>query len=153
MSPAPKRELAEMRDRIVREVERVIGATDGLTAEQLAWAPAAKGANSLIVLVSHTIGAAERRILGDIGGRAPARTRDEDFADAGDIAGLRARWDGVKRGIVEVLDNLPPGRLDDDLPGPVSTRSVNSMIVHVIAHAAEHAGQAELTRDLLKERG
>ena len=142
-----------MRDRLVREVERVIGATDGLSAEQLAWTPAAKGANSLIVLAAHSVGAAERRILGDIGGRVPARTRDQEFADAGDIAAIRARWEDVKRGIVDVLDNLPPGRLDEDLPGPVSTRSVNSMIVHVIAHAAEHAGQAELTRDLIKERG
>jgi len=25
--------------------------------------------------------------------------------------------------------------------------------VHAIAHAAEHAGQAELTRELIKERG
>jgi len=142
-----------MRDRLMREVERVIGATDGLSAEQLAWTPAAKGANSLIVLVAHTVGAAERHILVNIAGRAPARTRDEEFADAGNIAGIRARWDAMKRGIAEVLDNLPPGRLDDDLPGPVSTRSVNAMIVHAIAHAAEHAGQAELTRDLLKERG
>lgn len=152
MSPAPKRELAEMRDRLVREVDRVIGATDGLSAAQLAWTPAAKDANSLIVLVAHTVGAAERHILVNIAGRTPGRTRDEEFADAGDIAGIRARWDAVRRGIVEVLDNLPPGRLDDDLPGPVSTRSVQAMIVHAIAHAAEHAGQAELTRDLAKER-
>ena len=89
----------------------------------------------------------------NIAGRVPARTRDEEFADAGDIAGIRARWDEVKSGIAEVLDNLPPGRLDDDVPGPVSTRSVNAMIVHAIAHAAEHAGQAELTRDLIKDRG
>jgi hypothetical protein len=142
-----------MRDRLIREIERVIGATDGLNVEQLAWTPAAKGANSLIVLVSHTIGSAERRILGDIAGRVTARTRDEEFTDAGDIAGMRARWGDVKRDIIEVLDNLPPGRLDDDLPGPVSTSSVNAMIVHVIAHASEHAGQAELTRDLLKQRG
>ena len=142
-----------MRDRLVREVDRVIGAADGLSAEPLAWTPAAKGANSLIVLVAHTVGAAERHILVNIAGRVPARTRDEEFADVGDIAGIRARWDAAKRGVAEVLDNLPPGRLDDDLPGPVSTRSVNAMIVHAIAHAAEHAGQAELTRDLLKERG
>ena len=152
MSPAPKRELAEMRDRLVREVERVLGATDGLTAEQLSWTPPAKGANSLLVLVAHSVGSVERRILGDIGGRKPSGTRDEEFAAKADIAGLRARWDSVKSGVVDVLDNLPPGRLDEDLPGPVSTRSVHSMIVHVIAHAAEHAGQAELTRDLLKER-
>ena len=153
MSPAPKRELAEMRDRLLREVDRVIAATDGLTAEQLAWTPAAKSANSLIVLAAHTVGAAERHILVNIAGRTPARTRDEEFADAGDIAGIRARWDAVKRGVVEVLDNLRPGRLDEDLPGPVSVRSVHSMIVHAIAHASEHAGQAELTKDLLKERG
>jgi len=152
LSPAPKRGLAEMRDRLLREVDRVIGATDGLSTAQLAWTPAAKSANSLLVLAAHTVGAAERHILVNIAGRKPGGTRDEEFAAKGDIAGVRTRWDDVKSGIVEVLDNLPPGRLDDDLPGPVSTRSVQAMIVHAIAHAAEHAGQAELTRDLVKER-
>lgn len=142
-----------MRDRLMREVERVITATDGLSAEQLAWKPAAKEANSLIVLAAHTVGAAERHILERIAGRTPDRTRDEEFADAGDIVGIRTRWNRVKRGIVEVLDNLAPGRLDQDLVGPVSTSSVHAMIVHAIAHASEHAGQAELTRDLLKQRG
>lgn len=153
MSPAPKRELAEMRDRLVREVDRVIGTTEGLTAAQLAWTPAAKEANSLLVLAAHTVGAAERHILVNVAGRKPGATRDEEFAAKEDMAGVRARWDEVRRGIVDVLDNLPPGRLDDDLPGPVSTRSVQAMIVHAIAHAAEHAGQAELTRDLAKLRG
>jgi len=142
-----------MRDRLVREVERVISATDGLTAEQLAWTPTAKDANSLIVLAAHTVGAAERHILERIASRKPRRTRDEEFADAGDIGGVRERWNDVKRGIVDVLDNLPPGRLDEDLVGPVSTSSVQAMIVHAVAHASEHAGQAELTRDLARERG
>ena len=142
-----------MRDRLLHEVERVINATDGLTADQLAWTPTATDATSLIVLAAHTVGAAERHILVNIAGRVPGRTRDEEFADAGDLAGIRQRWNHVKRGIVEVLDDLAPGRLDEDLPGPVSTRSVQAMIVHSIAHAAEHAGQAELTRDLAKARG
>ena len=153
MSPAPQRELAEMRDRLVREVDRVIGATDGLSAAKLAWTPVAKEANSLLVLAAHTVGAAERHILVNIAGRKSGGTRDEEFAATMDIAGVRARWDTVKRGIVDVLDDLPPGRLDDDLVGPVSTRSVHSMIVHAIAHASEHAGQAELTRDLVEQRG
>ena len=152
MSPAPKRELAEMRDRVIREVERVIAATDGLSPVELAWRPAVKDANSLLVLAAHTVGAAERHILGSIGGRRPSGTRDEEFAASGDTSGVRARWDEVRRGIVEVLDNMPPGRLDDDVPGPVSVRSVQSLIIHVIAHAAEHAGQAELTRDLVRKR-
>lgn len=141
-----------MRDRLFREVDRVLGAADGLSAEQLAWTPAAKGANSLIVLAAHTVGAAERHILVNVAGRNPGGTRDEEFAAKADIADVRARWDTVKRGIVDVLDNLPSGRLDDDLPGPVSVRSVHSVIVGAIAHAAEHAGQAELTRDITEER-
>jgi hypothetical protein len=152
VSPAPKRELAEMRDRLLREVGRVIGATDGLSPSQLAWTPAAKEANSLLVLAAHTVGAAERHILVHIAGRKPGGTRDEEFAARADVAGVRARWEGVKRGIIEVLDDLPPGRLDEDLVGPVSTSSVHAMLVHAIAHAAEHAGQAELTRDLIEER-
>ena len=152
MSPAPKRELAEMRDRLLREVGRVICATDGLSASQLAWTPAAKEANSLLVLAAHTVGAAERHILVHIAGRKPGGTRYEEFAARADVAGVRARWEGVQRGIVEVLDDLPPGRLDEDVVGPVSTSSVHAMLVHAIAHAAEHAGQAELTRDLIEER-
>jgi hypothetical protein len=153
VSPAPKRELAEMRDRLLREVDRVVGASDGLSATQLTWTPAAKGANSLLVLAAHTVGAAERHILVRVAGRKAGGTRDEEFAAKADIAGVRSRWAGVKRGIVDVLDNLPPGRLDEDLVGPGSTGSVQAMIVHAIAHASEHAGQAELTRDILKERG
>ena len=141
-----------MRDRLLREVGRVIGATDGLSASQLAWTPAAKEANSLLVLAAHTVGAAERHILVHIAGRKPGGSRDEEFAAKADVAGVRARWEGVKRGIVEVLDDLPPGRLDEDVVGPVSTSSVQAMLVHAIAHAAEHAGQAELTRDLIEER-
>jgi hypothetical protein len=66
---------------------------------------------------------------------------------------FRARWKKVKRGIVDVLDDLRPGQLDEDLVGEAPTRSVHSMIVHAIAHASEHAGQAELTRDIARERG
>ena len=87
-----------------------------------------------------------------IAGRAPGRTRDAELAAKADLADVRARWEGVKRDIVSVLSDLPPGRLDEDALGPVSSRSVNATIVHAIAHASEHAGQAELTRDLLCER-
>ncbi len=142
-----------MRDRLIREIDRVIGASDGLSAAQLAWTPGAKGTNSLLIIAAHTVGAAERHILVNIAGRKPSGTREEEFEAKADIAGVRARWETVKRGIVDVLDNLPPGRLDDDLVGPVSTRSVQAMIIHAIAHAAEHAGQAELTRDIAKDSG
>ncbi|MEP6693211.1 MAG: hypothetical protein ABJB39_01045, partial [Chloroflexota bacterium] len=78
-----------MRDRLVREVDRVLGATAGLSASQLAWAPAAKEANGLLILAAHTVGAAERHILVNIAGRKPGGTRDEEFASKGDLEGVR----------------------------------------------------------------
>ena len=152
MSPAPKPALAEMRDRLFEEVERVLSAAEGLDAAQLSWAPSTKGANSLLVLVAHTVGAAERHVVRGVGGGEVSGTRDEEFVVRGDLAPIRARWDTVRRKIVETIDNMPPGRLDDEVPKPSRLRTIHGVLVHAIAHAAEHAGQAELTRDLIKER-
>ena len=79
-------------------------------------------------------------------------TRDEEFVARGDMAPIRARWDAVRRKIVETIDSMPPGRLDDAVPKPSRIRTIHGVLVHAVAHAAEHAGQAELTRDLIKER-
>ena len=152
MSPAPKPALAEMRDRLLEEVERVLSAADGLDATQLSWAPRTKGANSLLVLAAHTVGAAERHVVRSIGGGEVTGTRDEEFVARGDMAPIRARWDAVRRKIVETIDSMPPGRLDDAVPKPSRIRTIHGVLVHAVAHAAEHAGQAELTRDLIKER-
>lgn len=148
MSPAPG--LVELRDRLVAEVERVLGAADGLDAAQLSWTPSAKGANSLIVLAAHTVGAAERHVVRAVGGRPVSGTRDEEFAARGDLAPIRARWDTVRGQIIEILDDLSPARLDDELPQPSRIRTIHGILVHAIAHASEHAGQAELTRDLAR---
>lgn len=152
MSPAPKPALAEMRDRLLEEVERVLSAADGLDATQLSWAPSTKGANSLLVLAAHTVGAAERHVVRSIGGGEVTGTRDEEFVARGDMAPIRARWEAVRRKIVETIDSMPPGRLDDAVPKPSRIRTIHGLLVHAVAHAAEHAGQAELMRDLIKER-
>ena len=152
MSPAPKPALAEMRDRLFEEVERVLSAADGLDARQLSWTPSTKEANSLLVLAAHTVGAAERHVVRTVGGGDVTGTRDEEFVAQGDLAPIRARWDAVRQRIVETIDNMPPGRLDDAIPKPSRIRTIHGVLVHAIAHAAEHAGQAELTRDLVKER-
>jgi uncharacterized damage-inducible protein DinB len=152
VSPAPKPALAEMRDRLLEEVERVLSAADGLDATQLSWAPSTKGANSLLVLAAHTVGAAERHVVRSIGGGEVTGTRDEEFVARGDMAPIRARWDAVRRKIVETIDSMPPGRLDDAVPKPSRIRTIHGLLVHAVAHAAEHAGQAELMRDLIKER-
>jgi hypothetical protein len=152
VSPAPKPALAEMRERLFEEVERVLSAADGLDATQLLWTPSTKGANSLLVIAAHTVGAAERHVVRSVGGGEVTGTRDEEFVVRGDMAPIRARWEAVRRRIVETIDDMPPGRLDDAVPKPSRIRTIHVVLVHAIAHAAEHAGQAELTRDLIKER-
>lgn len=152
MSPAPKPALAEMRDRLLEEVERVLSAAEGLNATELSWTPSTNGTNSLLVLAAHTVGAAERHVVRTVGGGVATGTRDEEFVVRGDMAPIRARWDAVRRRIVETIDDLPPGRLDDAVPKPSRIGTIHGVLVHAIAHAAEHAGQAELTRDLIKER-
>ncbi|HEV8230530.1 MAG TPA: DUF664 domain-containing protein [Candidatus Limnocylindria bacterium] len=149
MSPKPRRDLEEMRDRLLREIERVLDSTDGLSAEQLRWTPTAKDANSLLVLAAHTVGAAERHVVVNVGGGRPSGTRDEEFAAKRDIAAVRARWAELRPAIVSIIEELPPGRLDDEIPGPNGSHTVRWFLMHAIAHAAEHAGQAELTRDLV----
>ena len=104
------------------------------------------------MLAAHTVGAAERHVVRTVGGGEVTGARDEEFVAQGDLAPIRARWDAVRRKIVETIDDMPPGRLDDAVPKPSRIRTIHGVLVHAIAHAAEHAGQAELTRDLIKER-
>lgn len=95
MSPKPRPDLAEMRDRLLEEVDRVLGAAGGLDAAQLSWVPSAKGANSLLVLAAHAVGAAERHVVRSVGGGQVSGTRDEEFAARGDLAPSRGRTRGA----------------------------------------------------------
>ena len=145
-------EAAEF-ERIVREVDRVVAALDGLSAPQLDWTPG-PGANSVLVLAAHTVGAAERHVIVHVGGGTPSATRDSEFATQGSAAGVRGRWSDLRPRIIATLEGLDASRLDRELPElatrPSGERSARAMLIHAVAHAAEHAGQAELTRDLAK---
>jgi len=50
------------------------------------------------------------------------------------------------------MNGFDPGRLGDERDTPSGKRTVRDMLVHAVAHASEHAGQAELTRDLYRAR-
>jgi hypothetical protein len=106
----------------------------------------------LPALAAHTVGAAERHVVLTLGGGKVSGTRDEEFTVRGDLAPIRARWVALRRKIAGTIDDLPSGRLDHEVPKPSRIRTMHGVLVHAIAHAAEHAGQAELTRDLIVER-
>jgi uncharacterized damage-inducible protein DinB len=141
-------EVESFRRRLFDELDRILKTVDALDEGALNWKPPAAGANSLLVLATHTVGAAEEHILHRLCGETIDRSRPAEFAATGSGAHLHERADEVKQRIATALDAFDPARLDEERETPVGKRQMRSWLIHAIAHAAEHAGQAELTRDL-----
>lgn len=159
-------ELASIQRRLFRDIDRVAEALDGLDDEQIAWKPIAMG-SSLIVLVTHVFGSALNTVL-QLAGEESLRDRDAEFlapwtADSvhGHIAAGNAR-------IAAALERIDPATLNGQREAPrtsigprtvpgVSTQSAGAttardFLLQTMAHTAEHVGQAELTRDLVRAR-
>lgn len=145
-------EVEAFRGRIKRELDRILQALDGLDEEAVNWKPDAPSANSLLVLATHALGAAEDHVVRQLAGKTINRSRDAEFAAKGSAEGLGARADEVKRRIDDALNGFDPARLGDERDTPSGKRTAREMLVHAVAHASEHAGQAELTRDLCRAR-
>ena len=81
------------------------------------------------------------------------RDRETEFEDI-QRQGLLERWEALNTQFESALAALPPGALDKsvqhDRRGEIAAREV---LIIVARHAAEHLGQAELTRDLAREAG
>jgi hypothetical protein len=137
---------------IASSLDRLVACLDGLSAEDVNWRPPAPEANSLAALAMHTLGNAEENILETLGGRAVGRDRESEFVTDGVSAeDIAARWQALRGRLEQVLAKLPAGALDVEYPHPRRGGVTGRAILIVVArHAAEHLGQAELTRDLLR---
>ncbi len=148
-------ELALYWRKIASSLDRLLDTLDGLDEAQVNWRPPAPNANSLYALATHTMGNVEENLLGVLAGRPVARDRDGEFRASGATTGvLRERWATLQSRIPEALADLPPGALDRQdyrhpRRGAISGREA---LLIVARHAAEHTGQAGLTRDLLLAR-
>jgi len=139
----------------LRELHNMIKrAAEGLPAEGLDWAPAPE-TNSLAVLMVHVAGA-ERHWIGEIVGRQPIdRNRSAEFETAGlGQAELERHLDDaleLSRRVLErlVLQDLTQLR---QLPPQGREVSVAWALAHALDHTAQHAGHAELTRQLWDQR-
>jgi uncharacterized damage-inducible protein DinB len=145
-------EIETFRRRLLLELDRLVAALSDLTVDGANWRPIDR-ANSVLVLATHTFGAAEDHVLRQLCGQQIDRSRPAEFAATGDPRGFAAQAEATKRRIADALDVLDPKRLSEARDTPWGPRTGRDTLVHAIAHAAEHAGQAELTRDLAKERG
>jgi hypothetical protein len=136
---------------ISNSLDRLVALALEIDDEGLIWRPPAANSNNVAGLTIHTLGNAEENILETLCGQPRRQNRSGEFSRQTTRDELRARWGDLRARIEEALSELPAAALDEDRAHPrrgvISGRDV---LIVVARHAAEHLGQAELTRDLWK---
>lgn len=147
-----ERELQGFNHALASNLQRVIACIESLDGEELNWRPAAAEANTLYVLAVHIMGNVEENVLGIACEEDVRRDRATEFAAEGDSAGglvERAR-DLIGR-IAEGLERIEGSDLGVEVEHPRRGRlTAREALLLATRHSAEHVGQMELTRDLLK---
>lgn len=138
---------------IASSVDRVLATLDGIEEVGCRWRPL-QSANSLLAIANHVLANAERNVLGTYCEQPYDWKRDEEFlADGVTSDSLRERWSALRSRMNSALeehtfDDLVRPRAHPRL-GDVPGREV---LLQASRHAAEHVGEAELTRALLLAR-
>jgi len=148
-------EIEPARRLLLEAVDRVIAAAAGLDVQAVNWRPLPE-ASSLGALALHLLGATEQNVMTSLTRTRPTeRVRDDEFALREETgASLAARWAALRPEIAAALDTVSAVDLLRSRPhhrfGDMTGRD---LLDRMVAHAYEHAGQAELTRQLLDARG
>ena len=135
---------------IANTVSDLLDCLEGQHADGLNWSPL-DDANSLYVIATHTMGNIRQNVLGGLCDEPVQRERDAEFQAAGDSPDeIRARWNELRDQISDCVKDLPQDRLNraKEHPGRGVISGRETLII-AARHAAEHFGQAQLTRDLL----
>jgi uncharacterized damage-inducible protein DinB len=147
----------DYRRRLALVHEQIEAAVEGLPQEAIDWSPG-PGMNSMGVLMAHVAGS-ERHWFGDIiAGEPTGRDREAEFRSRGiESSVLLHRLEDALaygRAILErlTLEDLPSERQASGYRGE-RTMSVGSCLLHILRHAAEHAGHMQLTRQLWETKG
>ena len=159
-APAPRRsammessafaseEAAQFWRYIAGSLDRLMALIAEQPASVLQFRPPAAQANSILGLARHTLANARDNLLGVMQGEPGGRDRQSEFEDLVP-AELLELWGGLRAEMEEALMALSADvlaeRVEHGRRGPIARREV---LIVVARHAAEHLGQAELTRDL-----
>lgn len=136
---------------VARSVERLLAVMESLPDEERRrWRPPVAGSNSVAALVTHLLGNLRRNMLGVIGGDTIPRDRRAEFeGEPLTLAEANDEWARLRFAIEAVLASLGPdgllGSVRHDHRGDLTRLE---LLFVAGRHAAEHLGQAELTRDL-----
>jgi uncharacterized damage-inducible protein DinB len=134
------------------EAEKLL---DGLPGEALNWRPLPPAVgettetNSLASLAAHTAGAQRYWVGAVVAGQTATRDRDAEFRATAE--GARAALSAVDEAdarVQAVLAGLTPEALEETVTFQGRSVTRRWLIVHILAHTAEHLGQMALTRQL-----
>jgi hypothetical protein len=119
--------------------------------------PDLAGANSAYVITFHCLGVLEFWVGHLVAGRPVERDRDAEFVASGPVSELVARIPVAKEQLRADLDGVEPtAPLRFEPPGPyLVTRAEltqSGALQHVYEELAQHLGQLELTRDLVRAK-
>lgn len=131
-------------------LDSFIELAQAIEPEALHWKPPAPEANSIAVLITHTFGNVRENVFEILGGEPVNRQREEEFIDRPVTAEtLTADWHALKPRLKRALSTVPASEMgrvrNHPRRGDIIGREV---LIVATRHAAEHLGQAELTRDL-----
>jgi uncharacterized damage-inducible protein DinB len=133
--------------------ERLAAVVKGLSPEQLDRVPA-EGANSIAVLITHTLGS-NTDWLSRAAGRTISRDRDSEFLARQRTADdLVAAIESAGRAATELVTTaLAAGENTERTGSGGKPRTIAYCIAHVLKHASEHLGHAEVTRQVVAPGG
>ncbi len=135
---------------------RLKEAVQGMSQEELNWAPAVPETNSPYVLAFHLPGSESMWFHQVIGGMEISRNREAEFTASGGAAALIERIDKVAATSADVLGKLTAADLDQPHTNPSQPGSepvtARWCIVHMIEHYSEHLGHLELTKQMYEGR-
>ncbi|MSQ29327.1 MAG: DinB family protein [Dehalococcoidia bacterium] len=136
-------------------VDRVIAGTAGLDTAGLNWHPPAPDSNSLHAIATHLLGGTEQLMMSALCRVRPTiRDREAELRSESDgNVTFAARWATLRPDIERALDALTEADLADQRPHPrLGPMDGRELLWRTVAHANEHAGHVELTRQLLDAR-
>ena len=149
-----KYETAASAGFLCRSLGGIISCLDGLDVDEQRWRPPAPGTNSFLAIAAHALANTQENILGLLGGGAVERDHIAEFDDRQHTAAaIYQQWQELEPRLAKVVQGLPDSFLSAQVVHPRRGQlSGFEVLVIALRHAAEHMGQAELTRELLLAR-
>lgn len=143
-------------EEIAQDAIAVIGA---LADEELNCPVPLERANTLFVLGTHLVGAAEYWVLERAGGHVLNRDRASEFEAAGSGAELVERFERWLESAGDVIGGMDAADFDRVSPQPAGSRSAvgdddptmtaRDCLLHAVVHSATHVGEMQLTVQVL----